>query len=105
MFCATWKLISAGRSPRPSARENPWMAESGSTSPFSGRTAWARSLETPLRQFLRTETGSAAVLLGAAVMALAWVNIDSSSYAALWGTQLSVRLGGAGMAQDLRGWV
>jgi Na+/H+ antiporter NhaA len=81
------------------------MAESGSTSPFSGRTAWARSLETPLRQFLRTETGSAAVLLGAAVMALAWVNIDSSSYAALWGTQLSVRLGGGGMAQDLRGWV
>jgi len=81
------------------------MAESGSTSPFSGRTAWARNLETPLRQFLRTETGSAAVLLTAAVIALAWVNIDSSSYAALWGTQLSVHLGGAGMAQDLRGWV
>jgi Na+/H+ antiporter NhaA len=81
------------------------MAESGSASPFSGRTAWARSLETPLRQFLRTETGSAAVLLAAAVIALAWVNIASSSYEALWGTQLSVRLGGAGMAQDLRGWV
>ena len=81
------------------------MAESGSASTFSGRTAWARSLETPLRQFLRTETGSAAVLLGATVMALAWVNIDSSSYATLWGTQLSVRLGGGGMAQDLRGWV
>ena len=32
---------------------------------FSGRTAWARSLETPLREFLRTETGSAAVLLAA----------------------------------------
>ena len=31
---------------------------------FSGRTAWARSLETPLRSFLRTETGGAAVLLG-----------------------------------------
>jgi Na+/H+ antiporter NhaA len=81
------------------------MAESGSASPFSGRTAWARSLETPLRQFLRTETGSAAVLLAATVIALAWVNIDSSSYEALWGTQLSVRLGGAGMAQDLRDWV
>jgi Na+/H+ antiporter NhaA len=81
------------------------MAESGSASPFSGRTAWARNLETPLRQFLRTETGSAAVLLAATVIALAWVNIDSSSYGALWGTQLSVRLGGASMAQDLRGWV
>jgi Na+/H+ antiporter NhaA len=81
------------------------MAESGSASPFAGRTAWARNLETPLRQFLRTETGSAAVLLAATVIALAWVNIDSSSYGALWGTQLSVRLGGASMAQDLRGWV
>jgi hypothetical protein len=39
-------------------------------SPFSGRTAWARSLRTPLQQFLRTETGGAAVLLGAALAAL-----------------------------------
>src|SRR5438309_710000 len=31
--------------------------------PFSGRTAWARNLEAPLRDFLRTETGSAAILL------------------------------------------
>ena len=45
--------------------------------PLSGRTAWARSLQTPLRVFLRTETGSAAVLLGMAVAALAWVNIDA----------------------------
>jgi Na+/H+ antiporter NhaA len=74
-------------------------------SPFSGRTAWARNLETPLRQFLRTETGSAAVLLAATVAALCWVNIDSSSYETLWRTQLSVRFGGSGVAQDLRGWV
>ena len=47
---------------------------------FSGRTAWARTLETPLRAFLRTETGSAAVLLAAALAALVWVNADSSSY-------------------------
>ena len=26
--------------------------------PFSGRTAWARNLQTPLRVFLRTETGT-----------------------------------------------
>ncbi len=31
------------------------------TTAFSGRTAWARNLETPLRTFLRTETGSAVV--------------------------------------------
>ena len=82
------------------------MAESGtSASPFSERTAWARNLETPLRQFLRTETGSAAVLLAATVVALAWVNIDPGSYAALWRTAASVRLGGAGVSQDLRGWI
>ncbi len=73
--------------------------------PFSGRTAWARNLQTPLRVFLRTETGSAAVLLGMAVAALAWVNIDASSYAAVWGARLSVRLAGAGVSLDLREWV
>jgi hypothetical protein len=43
---------------------------------FTGRTAWARNLETPLRSFLRTETGSAAVLLAATVAALVWANLD-----------------------------
>ena len=37
---------------------------------FSGRTAWVRNLETPLRTFLRTETGSAAVLLAGVIAAL-----------------------------------
>ena len=32
-------------------------------SPFTRRTPWPRRLDTPLRTFLRTETGSAAVLL------------------------------------------
>jgi Na+/H+ antiporter NhaA len=73
--------------------------------PFSGRTAWARNLQTPLRIFLRTETGSAAVLLGMAVAALAWVNIDASSYTAVWGARLSVRLAGAGVSLELRDWV
>ena len=40
---------------------------------FSGRTAWARSVQTPLREFLRTETGGAAVRLGGAVAARGWV--------------------------------
>ena len=52
--------------------------------PFSGRTAWARNLETPLRSFLRTETGSAAVLLAATVAALVWVNVDLASYERVW---------------------
>src|SRR5207302_856643 len=72
---------------------------------FSGRTAWARSLETPLREFLRTETGGAAVLLAAAVAALVWVNVDASSYDSLWRTTLSIDVGGASVALDLRDWV
>jgi len=47
---------------------------------FTGRTAWARNLQTPLRNFLSTESSSAIVLLGAALAALAWANIDHSSY-------------------------
>jgi Na+/H+ antiporter NhaA len=72
---------------------------------FSGRTAWARSVETPLREFLRTETGGAAVLLAAAVGALVWVNVGASSYDSLWGTKLTIDLGGHGVSLDLRDWV
>jgi Na+/H+ antiporter NhaA len=73
--------------------------------PLSLSTVWAPSRQTPLRQFLRTETGSAVVLLAATIAALAWANLDPSSYAACWGTQLSIRLGTAGLADDLHGWV
>jgi Na+/H+ antiporter NhaA len=82
------------------------MVESGAAGrAFSERTAWARSLETPLRGFLRTETGSAAFLLAAALVALVWVNVDSASYENLWRTQLSIRVGGSSIALDLRQWV
>jgi Na+/H+ antiporter NhaA len=74
-------------------------------SPFSGRTAWARSAQTPLRNFLRTETGGAAVLLAATIGALAWANIDSASYSRVWTTMLSIQFGSAGIALDLRGWI
>ncbi len=73
--------------------------------PYSGRTAWARSLETPLRSFLRTESGSAAILLAATVAALIWANVDAASYHSVWHTTLSIRLGGSGVSQDVRGWV
>jgi Na+/H+ antiporter NhaA len=69
------------------------------------RTAWARNLQTPLRQFLRTETASALVLLGAALAALAWANIDHSAYEDLWHTRLSIRVGDSGISQDFRDWI
>ena len=71
----------------------------------SERTAWARSLETPLRNFLRTETGSAVVLLAATVLALIWVNVHASSYNSVWQTDLSLHFGNWGVAQDLRHWL
>jgi Na+/H+ antiporter NhaA len=36
---------------------------------------------------------------------LVWVNVDESSYDSFWGTTLSIDLGGAGIALDLRHWV
>jgi len=72
----------------------------------TGRTAWARNLAAPVRDFLTTETGGAAVMLCAAVAALLWANSPwSSSYESVWTTTLSIRLGDAGISQDLRQWV
>ncbi len=81
-------------------------AESASRSEsFVARTAWARNLEAPLRDFLRTESGSAAVLLAATIAALIWVNVSGSSYTRVWHTLLTVKLGGSGISMDLRQWV
>jgi Na+/H+ antiporter NhaA len=45
------------------------------------------------------------VLLAATVAALAWVNVHASSYEEFWATTLSIDLGDAGIALDLRHWV
>jgi Na+/H+ antiporter NhaA len=81
------------------------MTDTATTAPFTGKTAWARNLEEPLRQFLRTETGGAAILLAASVAALIWVNVDAASYERVWNTTLSVRIGGGGVSLPLRQWV
>jgi Na+/H+ antiporter NhaA len=70
----------------------------------SNATAWLQR-DTALRRFLQTETASAALLLGAAVAALAWANVDVSSYDRVWQTRLSVDLGQAAVSMDLRGWI
>jgi Na+/H+ antiporter NhaA len=73
---------------------------------FSGRTAWARNAAAPVRDFLNTESGSAVVLLGAAVAALLWANSPwSSSYESVWTTKLSIQLGGDGISLELREWI
>jgi Na+/H+ antiporter NhaA len=72
---------------------------------MEGRTAWSRNVGTPLREFLGTETGGAVFLLAATIAALVWVNVDASSYADVWSTNLSIRIGSAGISQDVQHWV
>ena len=47
---------------------------------MSGRSLWARGLAEPVRVFLRTEAGSAGVLVAAIVVALLWANLAGGSY-------------------------
>ena len=83
------------------------MADSVTATPgYSGRTAWARNLAAPVRDFLSTETGSAAVLLAAtvarsrvgelAVAARLYVGVEHD---------LSIQLGSGGISATLRQWV
>jgi Na+/H+ antiporter NhaA len=72
---------------------------------FVGRTAWARNLAAPVRDYLRTETGGAMVLLAAVVAGLAWANIDPDSYRSFWSTDLEIRVGDHALVEDLRHWV
>jgi Na+/H+ antiporter NhaA len=82
------------------------MASAQASTPFSGKTAWARNLAAPVRDFLSTETGSAVALLAATLAALAWSNSPwSDSYESVWTTNLSIHLGGSAVSTDLRHWV
>jgi Na+/H+ antiporter NhaA len=76
------------------------------TAAYAGRTAWARNLAAPVRDFLGTETGGASVLLAGAILALVWANSPwSHSYESLWTTKLAITIGDAGISADLRHWV
>src|SRR3954469_25967939 len=83
------------------------MAATGTSAvTFRGHTAWARNLAAPLRDYLGTETGGAVALLAATVAALVWANIPGSgSYESVWGTELSISVGDAAIAMDLRHWI
>src|SRR3982074_1748674 len=80
------------------------MAEAQPT-PVTGRTAWGRNLAAPVRDFLSTETGSAVILLAAAVAAVVWANSPwSDSYESVWTTTLSIQIGDSGISEPLRNW-
>ncbi|MEV1291910.1 Na+/H+ antiporter NhaA [Pseudonocardia sp. NPDC049635] len=56
------------------------------------------------RRFLGTESGSAVLLIVAALAALIWAN-SGADYEAFWHTELAIRLGSGELALDLRHWV
>jgi len=70
----------------------------------TGTTTWHRRA-TPLKRFLETETGGAAVLFGAAVAALVWANVDLPSYRGVWETQLGLTVGDASVELTAREWI
>jgi Na+/H+ antiporter NhaA len=80
--------------------------ETTDTIAYGGRTAWARNLAAPVRNFLSTETGGAIVMLGAAIAALVWANSPWwHSYESVWRTRLVIRIGSAGIEAGLRQWI
>ena len=82
------------------------MADAGASGARRlARTLWARAAAAPLRAFVRTESASATVLVAAVAAALLWVNLDATSYEAVWQTPLTVRFGSLEFGQDLREFV
>ncbi len=72
---------------------------------WSGQSRPRRGIHTPLREFLRTETGSATALFAATLVALVWANIDAASYETVWTTRLSIGLGHWTLSLELRDWL
>src|SRR5438094_8227051 len=98
--------MSAQTGAEPPASSGSEGSASVQVAPSTGRTAWARNLAAPVRDFLNTETGGAAVLLCAAVAALLWANSPwSDSYESFWTTRFSISFGDAGISDGLRQWV
>jgi Na+/H+ antiporter NhaA len=87
------------------AQASPAQATQHQAATSQATTAWTSSGRTPLRQFLRTETGSATILVAATLAALIWSNVASGSYERFWSTELNAGMAGHGIAMDLREFV
>ena len=81
------------------------MTDSAPAPDWRGRTGWSREGAVPLREFLRTESASAGVLLAGVLAALVWANVDAGSYERLWHATVAVQVGGWQVSHDLRDWV
>jgi len=96
------QAISAQASP---AQAPPNQTATTQTGTSQTTTIWASRGKTPLRQFLRTETGSATVLASALLVALIWSNVATGSYEQFWSTQLTAGLSGRAITLNLREFV
>lgn len=66
----------------------------------------AGALSAPRRRFLATESGGAALLVVAAVLALTWANSPwSEAYTQLWSTEIGVEVGSRAVSMDLGHWI
>src|ERR1700751_3004915 len=87
------------------AQASPAQATPDQAATSQATTAWTSSGRTPLRQFLRTETGSATILVGATLAALIWSNVASGSYERFWSTELNAGIAGHGIVMNLHEFV
>ncbi len=63
-------------------------------------------LSAPVRRLISSGLAGAVLLVAATVAALIWANSPwGASYDAVWHTEFAVRLGDAGISQDLQHWV
>jgi len=56
-------------------------------------------------EFVSVEALSGLVLLGAAVCALVWANVDASSYTEVWGHEVTIGVGDASISLSLAHWI
>lgn len=76
-----------------------------SRTPRPTRSPLVRVLS-PLRDFIATEAAGAALLAGAAAVALIWANSPwSASYENLWTSRAGISIGGHELNMDIRHWV
>jgi Na+/H+ antiporter NhaA len=92
------QAISAQANPTQAAPDQAAASQAVTT---QATTAWTSSGKTPLRQFLRTETGSATILVTATLAALIWSNVASGSYERFWSMTLNAGIAGHGIRMDL----
>ena len=99
------QATAAPRDPVPPGQAPGPAPAPGGQAAGQASTAWTSSGKTPLRQFLRTETGSATILVLATVAALVWCNVAGGSFDSFWSARLTASVTGHGITMSLHEFV